>query len=154
MSRAKPPTGAGNDAERVAAFLRSLATQAEGDAELAGKLQAALEESGLAPAAKAGKATRAAKRPTGAPARQAAATHVPLADAPLDPFAVYRERGEEALRSALAEQDLAALRGLIRAHRLDPARISARWTVPERLIALILQQVQARANIGKAFAHI
>ncbi|HEX4627479.1 MAG TPA: hypothetical protein VH137_01720 [Gemmatimonadales bacterium] len=154
MSRVKPPAGAGDEAQRVASFLRSLATQAEGDPALAGKLQAALEESGLVPAAKTGKTPRAAKRPAAAVVPQGSTASEPRADAPLDPFGVYRDRGEEALRAALADQDIAALRGLIRAHRLDPARISARWTTPDRLIALILQQVQARANIGKAFAHI
>jgi len=154
MPRAKPPADAGNEAQRVATFLRSLATQAEGDPALAGKLQTALEESGLVPAPKPGKTPRAAKRPATAAAPQGDGARDTNADPPLDPFAVYRDRGEEALRAALAEQDIVALRGLIRAHRLDPARISARWTTPDRLIALIVQQVQARANIGKAFAHI
>ena len=153
MSRAKPPANAGNDPQRVATFLRSLAAQAEDDPALASTLQSALEESGLMAAPKTAKAPRAAKRPADATAPSGAAREAP-AEPQFDPFAVYRDRGEDALRTVLAQQDIPALRAMIRAHRLDPARISARWTAPDRLIALIVQQVQARANIGKAFARV
>src|SRR5258708_11467899 len=42
-----------------------------------------------------------------------------------DPFVVLREGGESGLRAALAGLDLAALRQLVRTHRLDPHRVSA-----------------------------
>ncbi len=58
------------------------------------------------------------------------------------------------MRTVLEAQNVTTLRALIRSHRLDPARISARWTAPDRLIALIVQQVRASANIGKAFARV
>ncbi len=71
-----------------------------------------------------------------------------------DPFVLLRERGEIGLRAALEELELATLRQLVRAHHLDPARISARWTARDRVVTLIVTQVQARANHGKAFARV
>jgi hypothetical protein len=71
-----------------------------------------------------------------------------------DPFALLRDRGEAHLRTHLAALDLPALRQIIRVHRLDPARISARWTNRERLVALIVDQVRARADHGKAFSRV
>ena len=62
------------------------------------------------------------------------------------PFAVLRESGEPGLQQALAALDLASLKAIVRAYRLDPARISARWTAPERIIELIVEQAQARLN--------
>jgi hypothetical protein len=67
---------------------------------------------------------------------------------------VLRVSGEVGLRATLDALELVTLRQIVRAHRLDPARISARWTVRERVIALIVDQVKARANHGKAFARI
>jgi hypothetical protein len=84
----------------------------------------------------------------------ASAANSGSAPAPLDPFAELRGHGEADLRAALAELDLAALRQIVRAFRLDPARVSARWTTPERVIELIVEQVRARAGLGRAFEHV
>jgi hypothetical protein len=156
MSRAKPPSAPPEEARRIADFLRTLAAQAEADPALALSLREALQQSGLTPTASDGRAARPRKHAGDTDGREGgrrgAGTAAP--PDPPDPFVVYREHGEEALRTVLGAQDLATLRGLIRAHRLDPARISARWTSPERVIALIVRQVQARADIGKAFARV
>lgn len=71
-----------------------------------------------------------------------------------DPFAVMRAQGENGLRAALDALDLGALRQIVRAHRLDPARISARWANRERVIALIVDQTRARLNHGRAFERV
>ncbi len=147
------------DARAVAAFLRLLAKRVEGDAAFAAHVAAALRESGLlraipdghleAPPSRASGGRHAAKAAT---ARHDAATAD--GEAPPDPFALLRAHGEAGLRSALEALDLIALRAIVRTHRLDPARISARWTTRDRVIGLIVTQVQARANHGKAFSRI
>jgi hypothetical protein len=163
MPRGKPPAPAEHDQavaeqRQVAVFLRGLAARAEADPALAAAIYAALEQSGLlasAPSIAEGPAAGARSRLAARSARgNAASPPSGQAAVALDPFVVYREHGEAALRTALEELDMAALHALIRARRLDPARISARWTAPERLVALIVQQVQARASIGRAFAKV
>ena len=52
--------------------------------------------------------------------------------------------GRARIAAGLAALDLTALKAIVRAYRLDPARISARWTAPERIIELIVEQAQAR----------
>lgn len=154
----------GDDAARmatgaeVAAFLRALARRADTDPAFAEQLRAALAESGLAAATGApatgasARSRRAARNAAGA--ANAATTAISAADAPPDPFSVYRAQGEERLRATLDGLDLPTLRAIVRAHRLDPARISARWTTRERVIGLIVDQVKARANHGRAFERV
>lgn len=129
----------------VSAWLRALAQRAEADPTFAAQLAAALAESGLA-----GQPPRAGK------GRRASTTSAatPEAPAPPDPFTVYRAQGEAGLRATLETLDLATLRVIVRTHRLDPARISARWTARDRVIRLIVEQVRARANHGRAFERI
>ncbi|MBF6590910.1 MAG: hypothetical protein IVW57_10340 [Ktedonobacterales bacterium] len=126
-------------------FLRGLAARAERDPAFAGQLLTLVRESGLLAIADA---------PRSRKARLASARAEGTANSPPDPFALLRERGEAGLRSALGTLDLAALRGIVRAHRLDPARISARWTARDRLMELIVDQVRARANHGRAFERV
>lgn len=144
----------------LAAFLRELAERAERDPALAARLREALGASGLldangrprrqmAAAKERAKAPRATRRAAHS-SQAASADH----DAPPDPFVLLRERGEAGLRAALEGLDLVALRTIVRSHRLDPARISARWTARERVIDLIVTQVRGRANLGKAFARV
>jgi hypothetical protein len=156
MPRAKGGSAQGDsEAEQatVAAFLRGLAQQAEADATFAARLHAVARECGLLDMAPGGeksptRRTRAAKAPT---VRERAAGPAPD---PLNPFAVLREREEVGLRAALAPLGLSELRAIIRAHRLDSARVSARWTARERLVELIVDQVRARANHGRAFERV
>lgn len=156
MSRANRPIAelGPHDAEarQLAAFFRALAARIEKEPVLAGAVKGALEESGLLATARQIEAPAATRKKGGR--RSATPADARGDHPPLDPFVVYRERGESALRETLGTLDVPALRAVVRAHRLDPARISARWTAPDRLIALIVQQVQARANIGRAFAQV
>lgn len=140
------------EARQLAAFFRSLAGRIEKEPALSATIRGALEESGLLTAASQLEVPPAGRAKGG---RRAAATDEARGERPaLDPFVVYREHGEGALGEALSKLDVTALRTIVRAHRLDPARISARWTTPDRLVALIVQQVRARANIGRAFAQV
>ncbi len=148
MSRGKSTAGR-DDAEAAARLLRELAERAERDPSFGIQLAEAVRSSGLLdapsphppPTAKKKSANRA-KRPT------PAASDLP------DPFQVLRQHGEDALHDQLARLDIASLRQIVRAHRLDPARISARWTATDRVITLIVDQVRARANHGRAFERL
>ncbi len=131
-------------ATAIAGFLRALAERAERDAAFAQGLAQALAESGLLPPASRRTPRRATKR---------AGEPDPLAPVP-DPFAALRTSGEEGLRAALAVVEVATLHRIVRHYRLDPARISARWTARERLVELIVAQVRARASHGQAFARV
>jgi hypothetical protein len=149
MPRAKRPTdttegelegGAplSNETRALVETLRSVASQIEADSTLAARLMA-----GPAAKTESGQTAQTASRP----AREVVAP-------PLDPFAVLRQSGEQGLQQALASLDLASLKAIVRAYRLDPARISARWTAPERLIELIVEQARARLNQGRAFERV
>jgi hypothetical protein len=162
MSRAKSPSANTNSnavpQSALAAFLRNLAARAEVDPAFAAQLDMALRESGLldrplaaAEVADAPEWKRSGSRPrtvTRDAWQQFAGSEQP------DPFALLRDRGEAGLRASLDTLDLQALRTLVRVHRLDPARISARWTARDRVVNLIVAQVRARADLGKAFSHV
>ena len=137
---------------RVAAFLRGLADQVERDELFAAMLRRLLQEAGLID----GESRESAQRPPGGKKRTARVGALDARqDAPaVDPFAVLRVSGEAALRSRLEALDLTALRHIVRTHRLDPARISARWTARERVVSLIVEQTRARVNHGRAFTHV
>lgn len=147
------------DARAVAAFLRGLAERVEGDAAFGREVAALLAASGLlgetAERPATGKGGKA-RRPERAVAAGAARTGSGASDGAAlpDPFALLREHGEEGLRARLGGLELGALRQLVRQHRLDPARISARWTNRERVVELIVTQVRARTDHGKAFARV
>jgi hypothetical protein len=127
-----------SETQALVETLRAVASQVEADPALAARLMA-----GPAPKAESGETAQEAPRPT----REVVAP-------PLDPFAVLRQAGEQGLQEALASLDLASLKAIVRAYRLDPARISARWTAPERIIELIVEQVTARLNHGRAFERV
>ncbi|MEO7003742.1 MAG: hypothetical protein ABI068_18070 [Ktedonobacterales bacterium] len=180
MSRAKgkgeaPLIPATQEAQALGAFLRGIADRAESDPTFAATLTHVAQESGVtrlvggapvrrqanqqeAPSATAKAKGRAAKaHQPQATAAQPTSTSpsTPLSTTePPDPFRLMRDQGEEALRAALTALDLTALRQIVRSHRLDPARISARWTTPERIIALIVDQVRARLNHGRSFERV
>jgi hypothetical protein len=146
------------DLAAVAAFFRALAERVERDPDFGRTVAALLTESGLGPGAvqrRAGRrATPSASRHVSASdARQPAGADSKDAQLP-DPFALLRDTGEHGLRERLAQLDLPGLRQVVRLNRLDPARISARWTNRERLVDLVVSQVRARADHGKSFAHI
>lgn len=118
--------------------LRAVASQVEADPALAARLIAG-------PAIKA-----EYEAPAQTPPRLAREVVAP----PLDPFTVLRQSGEQGLQEALASLDLASLKAIVQAYRIDPARISARWTAPERIIDLIVEQALARLNHGRAFERV
>jgi inactivated superfamily I helicase len=144
MPRAKRPANTTegetrtNEAQALVETLRAVASQIEADPTLAVRLMA-----GTAATAEHEAPAQATPRP----AREVVAP-------PLDPFTVLRQSGEQGLQEALASLDLASLKAIVRAYRLDPARISARWTTPERIVELIVEQAQARLNHGRAFERV
>lgn len=146
MSRGKSPAG-GDLAEAAGKLLRELAERAERDPEFGAQVAAAVRASGLLDVAQAPEAPRAKSAATPKHAR-ADADEMP------DPFHLFRQHGDAGLRSQLEQLDIAALRQIVRAHRLDPARTSARWTNRDRVVALIVGQVRARSNHGRAFERV
>jgi hypothetical protein len=133
------PTGSASlTAEALVETLRAMASQIDADPALATRLLS--KPTTKAEPSETGQATPGPARTASAP--------------PLDPFAVLRRSGEQRLREALATLDLPALKAIVRAYRLDPARIAARWTAPERTIELIVEQTRARLNHGRAFERV
>ena len=145
------------DLTAVSAFLRALAARVEHDPQVGRQIAQLLVESGLLAAGGHTAAVRG-HSPTSsrgntraqAPGGPADGTNVLGAD----PFVVLREQGEPALRAHLTTLDPPSLRQIVRRHHLDPARISARWNHRDRLVGLIVEQVRARADHGKAFERV
>lgn len=157
MSRGSGKSKSARDkAEAAEKLLRELTERAERDPAFAVQLADAVRASGLLDSAEAAP-VQAVRKKVGKPSKSARSTKIASAAHPSelpDPFHILRQRGEDVLRAALAELDIASLRQIVRTHRLDPARISARWTSTDRVIALIVEQVRARANHGRAFERI
>ncbi|MGE0739816.1 MAG: hypothetical protein AB7O98_00625 [Hyphomonadaceae bacterium] len=63
----------------------------------------------------------------------------------LNPAGLYKKGGEEALTTALASQDLGALRALVAEHNLDPGGVTSALTRDE-LAAHIVAQAKRRAE--------
>ncbi len=63
----------------------------------------------------------------------------------INPAGLYRKGGEEGLASALADQDLSALRALVAEHNLDPSGVTPSLTRDE-LAAHIVAQAKRRAE--------
>ena len=63
----------------------------------------------------------------------------------LNPAGLYRKGGEAGLASALADQDLSALRALVAEHNLDPSGVTSALTRDE-LAAHIVSQAKRRAE--------
>ena len=138
----------GADMKAVGSFLRSLASRVESDAALALQIQSALQESGLLERHETTGGRKAKKAPVKNPAASTS-----LATPP-DPFKILRERGEKELRETLEKVELDDLHTIVRIYRLDPARISSRWTRCERVVELIVTQVVAQASFGRAFSRV
>ena len=151
MSRGKSSSGqhpGHDDAEAAGKLLRELADRAERDPAFGQQIAEAVRASGLLDTEQPAKKPPATRKKASAKRQPATSAELP------DPFQVLRQHGEDGLRTQLAQLDLAALRQIVRAHRLDPARISARWTATDRVITLIVEQVRARVNHGRAFERI
>jgi hypothetical protein len=138
----------GADMKAVGSFLRGLASRVESDAALALQIQSALEESGLLERRETTGGRKVKKAPVKNPTAPAPAATPP------DPFRILREHGEKELRETLEKVDFDDLHAIVRTYRLDPARISSRWTRRERVIELIVTQVAAQASFGRAFSRV
>lgn len=68
-----------------------------------------------------------------------------------DPFAVFAESGEEALRARLAALDLEQLRDIVAEHGMDHDRLAMKWKDPQRVLDRIVERVEARSSKGSAF---
>jgi hypothetical protein len=68
-----------------------------------------------------------------------------------DIFAAFQEKGEQEFRFWLRSLDLAALKAIVKKNGFDPAKASARWTEPDKFVALIEEQLIARLKRGSAF---
>src|SRR5574338_916367 len=75
------------------------------------------------------------------PKKTASATAAPA----LNPAGLYKKGGEDALRSALADQKLSALRALVSEHNLDPGGVTSVLTRDE-LAEHIIAQAKRRAE--------
>jgi hypothetical protein len=151
VSRAAPPAG-GVELGAVARFLRGLADRAEQDPAFGQQIATLLAEAGLLPGSASAPAGKRAARAGSAGRRVGGAAVSAAVD--VDPYSLLRTEGDETLRARLSTLTPTELHSVIRTHRLDPARISARWTSPARLIDLIVAQVRARADHGKAFSRV
>lgn len=68
-----------------------------------------------------------------------------------DPFAVYRESGEDGLRSRLSELTPEQLKDIIAEHGMDHDKLAMKWRVPKKLIDRIVEKVTAAVAKGSAF---
>lgn len=159
-TQARDSSVAAPQASNVAKMLRELATRVESNPTLAERVLAALRAEGLLATEEHATPRRSKRRVSAVPLPTAtrgvnkSVGTDPQSTAPPDPFALLRARGEVGLRSALQPLELPMLRRIVRTYRLDPARISARWTARERVISLIVTQAMAQINQGKAFARV
>lgn len=78
-------------------------------------------------------------------APQTAQPSPPGAAPEINPAGIFRKSGEEGLASALADQDLSALRALVAEHNLDPSGVTPSLTRDE-LAAHIVAQAKRRAE--------
>lgn len=70
---------------------------------------------------------------------------------PIDPFAIFAEGGEPALREQLATLDLEQLRDIVAEHGMDHDRLAMKWKDLHRIESRIIERVAARASKGSAF---
>jgi hypothetical protein len=68
-----------------------------------------------------------------------------------DVFAALQEKGEQEFRFWLRSLDIIILKKIIKINGFDPAKVSARWTEPDKFVALIVEQSVARLKRGSAF---
>lgn len=68
-----------------------------------------------------------------------------------DPFSEYAQKGDDGFRSLLEELTNEQLIAIIRAHRLDPSRLAAKWKNRDRLVQFIIDRVKGLASKGSSF---
>lgn len=87
----------------------------------------------------------AAPPPAPAPEAPKAKKSTAAAAPALNPAGLYKKGGEEALRTALSDQKLSALRALVTEHNLDPGGVTSVLTRDE-LAEHIVAQAKRRAE--------
>jgi hypothetical protein len=70
---------------------------------------------------------------------------------PWDPFNVYAEVGEAALRERLSRLELEQLRDMIAEHGLNNDGLAMRWIKADRVVGRIVDRVVDKAAKGDAF---
>lgn len=90
-------------------------------------------------------------RSAAAPAKKAPARRTKRAPAALDPFLVYREGGEVALRERLSPLSVDQLKDIIAEHAMDYDKLAMRWRTSSKLHDRIVQRVEALTTKGDAF---
>lgn len=70
-----------------------------------------------------------------------------------NPALAYHQGGEEGLRRTLDSYDVDELKGIIRRRHLDATGRSRSWKGKGRLVDLIVQAAEARANQGEVFRN-
>lgn len=68
-----------------------------------------------------------------------------------DVYQEYDEQTATGFYMWLYDQPIATLKGIIKQHDLDPSRRSAKWNEHNRLVKLIIAQVEARLRRGSHF---
>ena len=68
-----------------------------------------------------------------------------------DVFAAMQEKGEGEFRFWLRSLDIATLKAIVKKNGFDPAKVSTRWTEPDKFVVLIAEQLVARLKRGSAF---
>ena len=73
------------------------------------------------------------------------------ASPPPDVFTAFEAKGESEFRFWLREYDFATLKSIVKVNGFDPGKNSQRWTEPDKLIDLIVEQTVARLRRGSTF---
>jgi hypothetical protein len=69
----------------------------------------------------------------------------------IDVMAALQSKGEDEYRFWLRDFELLTLKKIIKINGFDPGKKSQRWTEPDKLIDLIVEQTSARLRRGAAF---
>jgi hypothetical protein len=88
---------------------------------------------------------RLSSKPKKERARPVAPKEVP------DVLSALQQRGESEFRFWLRDFDLQTLKAIVKVNGFDVARLSQRWTDPDKFIVLIAEQAAARLRRGSGF---
>lgn len=68
-----------------------------------------------------------------------------------DVLSVLEQKGDQEFRFWLRSLHLATLKAIVKSNGFDVARVSQRWTDPDKFVALIAEQAGARLRRGSGF---